>query len=158
MEARSCQLVCGTCGSTAIGQQSLRGIEELNSRLQEFAKLTPTTDFSVKPYEFLLHRCTSQPICERFLEAFYVHQIFIVHDDEINSKTNNLKRKYFYRNVITAVWGEGVLGKGNRVKIPNCVVAIIQTLAPKEDGASFMGYKSVICFNNLFINLFSSQD
>ena len=52
--------------------------------------------------------------------------------------TRNVMRKMMYRYYTTLVHGH--LGKGRRVKIPDCVVTGIRDMCPDEDG-SYMGFK-----------------
>ncbi len=149
MATQSGPFVCGNCGNQSNRRVEPNSLEELSGKLQSFAKLSSETEFPIGPLEFLLHRCNDVD-CKIFLQPFYEHQIFIIVDDETRGKSNNLKRKYFYRNVITSVWGEGVLGKRNRVKIPECIVFVIRTLAPATDNDLYMGYKSVRIVNDFF--------
>ncbi len=144
MADNSNEVSCSNCGHL-VNQKKTVSFEDLSAKLQKFARLQPTTEFSVGPFSFLLHRCVENVECERFLVPFYEHKIFTILDQDTQQMTNNLKRKYMYRNVITAVWGENVLGAGNRVKIPDCLVKIIRAIAPEDDnGKCYMGYKSVI--------------
>lgn len=53
--------------------------------------------------------------------------------------SNSGIRKMLYRFYIEQKYG--YLGKGNRIQIPQCVLAGIRAAYPEEDGGRYMGFR-----------------
>lgn len=75
--------------------------------------------------------CTWTDICEEVVDHVE-GQRNTVQDQ------NNLLRKYGYQKAVEILYG--VLGRGNRVQLPKCVVNGIRNKYPDDNG-EYMGYK-----------------
>ena len=61
-------------------------------------------------------------------------------NDQLTSKDlpANVRRRHMYRNMILML-EDAPMGKGNRKENPECVVKLIQDIAPSVDG-NYMGF------------------
>lgn len=71
-------------------------------------------------------------------EALRYQEPLADHAKKISDENNSEVRKKLYRFYVTQKWG--YLGKGVRVRIPDCVREEVRKIAPDSEG-KYMGHK-----------------
>ena len=61
-------------------------------------------------------------------------------NDDVPPLTNNERRKWCYKEFTRAIYGS--LGKGNRVRLPACVLEFVRNKYPDQNHA-YMGFKEM---------------